>query len=126
MTSLSGIDALMDDLEEKAQKVLSDEELTPIQKRNLMWQLIREFGQLERYRAALAAYIRIMLQQSDTHPPAPESIVEDLLASPEFSGLRDAIFAALLAVVYGNGPRGGWVPVSLLPQAPAPAFTFGL
>jgi hypothetical protein len=126
MTNVQGIEKLLEALERRAREILDDPDLTPVQKRRAIWALIREYGELKRYRAAMEAFIRRMLGERGQLPLDPECIVSELLASPEFDGLQCAVLAALLAATYGTGPRSCWVPFTLLPQPPEPAFTMDL
>jgi len=105
----------MDTLEEEALSLLANPDLTPFERRLAFEGLLRRYRVLADYQQALAAYIRRMTDLQDDDTPDPEGIIREILSSPEFVGLRLALLAALIALVYGNGPRAGWVPITLVP-----------
>ncbi len=114
MASASEICSQMDGLEEDAVKILGNPNLTPIERRRAFERLLAKYRVLEQYRRALTAFVRLMQSGRRSRDVDPEEVVRDILASPEFAMLRLAVFAMLLAVLYEDGPRSAWVPMTLL------------
>lgn len=74
------------------------------------------------YKKPLAVYVRMMKKRAPDAPEYTDIIVRDILSAPEFDGLRLLIFALLLWVIYGDGPRAAWVPWGLLPMIEVPVM----
>ncbi len=123
MASILETTAEMDALEEDAFHVLTNPDLTSLERRLALERLLRRYGVLDDYRRALAAYVRRMsIRQTAASPSPPDYIVGEILSSPEFTGLRFALLAALIAVIYGDGPRAAWVPTMLMPVMAPPTL----
>ena len=122
MASVIETDGEMATLEDAATRIIANSNLTEIEKRLAISQLLRKYRILEEYQAALAIYIRRIRFQEPSQTSDPESIICEILSSPAFTGLRLALLAALIAVIYGGGPRSAWVPWALLPVADTPGM----
>jgi len=120
---MADVTAELDNLEKDARAVLASPHLTHIERCLAFERLLAKYRVLEEYRRAFRAYVRRMQSVRRSRPADPEEIVRDILASPEFTLLRLAVFAMLLAVLYEGGPRSGWVPVAFLPL---PVVSVGL
>lgn len=115
MTNASELSKQMDDLEEEARHIISNPSVSNFELRQTIERLLRLYRVLDDYQRALAAYIRGMAAIQQGQAADPEALIREILASPEFSGLRLPVLATLIAAIYGGGPRSGWVPWTLLP-----------
>ena len=121
MATIGELDREMDSLEEAALRVIGNQGMTAVERRQALDSLLRRYNVLDAYRRALAAYIRRQRWKDGGVAEDPEAVIRDLLTSPEFEILRLVVFAALLAVLYGGGPRAALVPVGLLAAVTMPA-----
>jgi len=121
MATIGELDREMDGLEEAALRILGAPNMTAVERRLALDRLLRRYSVLADYKRALAAYIRRQRWKDGGVAEDPEAVIRDLLTSPEFGILRLVVFAALLAALYGGGPRAALVPAALLAAAARPA-----
>jgi len=121
MATIGELTAEMDGLEEAALRILGSPGMTAIERRLALERLLGRYGALEAYRRGLAAYLSRMRRGNSWAAEDPETVIREVLASPEFGLLRLVVFAILLAVVYNGGPRANLVPLGLIGALTVPA-----
>ena len=126
MATISEVTKEMDGLEEEAVRLLANPDLTAGDRRQRFGELLARYNALDAYKRALAAFVRRMLARPAGTPLDPEAVLREILGSPEFAVLSEAVMAMLVAVTYAGGPRAAWVPLPLLPvpvsMAPVPGL----
>lgn len=124
MAKLGELDAEMDGLGDEARTILANPNLTVFQRRLALDDLLNRHEVLKQYKKGLAEFVSRMRIKRTDDTPSPYKVVAEILSSPEITALQFALLAALIAVIYADGPRAAWVPtVFMLVMRPSvPAF----